>query len=689
MPSPKQWDFRILAIVLGVLVAAIVVLVLVWDWDWFLPIVERRASATLGRNVTARHLHVSLGRVTRATLDDVVVAQPDGFPNKPEFAAIRHLTVKVDLWDTLFGPSLNVPLIDMNGAEATILGKPDGTMNTQFAFMKPSPNPSKRPSPPPRLGLLTIENSHVNADVVKLKAKLELDIHTTQDPIDISKDRIVVAVKGTYAGQPITGRLIAGAVLTLQDRIDPYPIDLALANGSTHVALVGTVKDPEHFAGANLKLTFAGPDMSLLYPLTGVPIPPTAAYRIVGDLKYDKPQITFKNFKGTLGGSDLEGTIKVDPTGQRPKVDAALHSNDVRLVDLGGFVGAKPGNDNANKAAHTGTETSSGHANFLPTTPINLPKLHAADVDLRYDANHIEGKDIPLDDISARILIEDGAVNVTKLDFGVGLGRLESHATLKPDGQQIRVDAEAGLQHVDLAHIMAETSSFHGRGIVGGKLALQSTANSVAGFVANGNGQLTMAMRDGGKVSALLPDIAGLEFGNALLSALGVPDKTDIQCFVAVLPLQDGVLHSQLVVLQTGETRSTLDGSINFRTDLLHLALTTRSTHFSIGSLPGPINIGGSLTSPSILPGAEVVGRAAAATALGIVFPPALIIPTIQFGVGDSKKCEVALQSNDVASAAAPASPNGNAAMRHPGPKSPAQIHRIWERRLHRIKRPR
>lgn len=686
--APTKRRGRVVSAVLGVIVLAIVVLVLIWDWDWFLPMVESRASASLGRKVTASHLHVSLGRVTTAMLDDVRVEQPDGFAPKPPFATIRRLSVSVDLWDTVFD-RLTIPLIDVVGADATVIGKPDGTMNTVFAFMKPSPKPAK-PSAGPKLGVLQIEDSHVDADIAKVRAKVGMDVHTTQDASDPSKNRIVVAAKGTYAGQPITGHLVAGALLTLTDRVKPYPIDLTVANGPTHVDLVGTVKDPLKFAGANLKLTFAGPDMSLLLPLTGIPIPSTPAYRIVGHLDYDKPRIAFENFRGTLGSSDLEGTIKVDPRGAVPQVDAKLQSNEVHLVDLGGFVGASPGHPAANKAAHTGTDSSASHKNLLPTAPISLPRLRAANVDLHYDAHRIEGKAIPLDDLSAWIVIEDGAVDVKKLDFGVGRGTLESHATMKPDGKQIRLDAEAGLQHVDLSHIMEAAGSFHGKGIIGGKLALHSTADSVAGFVANGNGNLTLVMRDGGKISALLPDIAGLQMGNAILSALGVPDQTDIQCFVGDLPLKDGVMNSRLFVLQTGEARSTLTGDIDFRSDALDLALNTRSTHLSIGSIQGPIHIGGTLTSPSVLPGAQVVGRAVAAVALGVVFPPAALLPLIQFGVGQSKECEAALQNPSI-TAAAPGSGSGGAAGapaaaggKAPAPvhRTPAQIHKVWEKRL-------
>ena len=55
------------------------------------------------------------------------------------------------------------------------------------------------------------------------------------------------------SGDPRVVRVVEakpGALLSLQDSKDPYPIDLHVENGATKVTLAGTVDDPLHFAGA-------------------------------------------------------------------------------------------------------------------------------------------------------------------------------------------------------------------------------------------------------------------------------------------------------------------------------------------------------------------------------------------------------------------------------------------------------
>jgi uncharacterized protein involved in outer membrane biogenesis len=667
--------------VIGGVVFLVVLLVLFWNWDWFLPIVESKASASLGRKVTASHLHVRLGRVTTVVLDDVSVAEPDGFSDKRPVATVKHLTVAVGVLDYVRGQGLVVPRIDVDGADADIVARADGSNNYTFKFMEPSKTPAKNSGTGPKIGVLTIEDSRIDVDMAKLKAKMHLDVHTTQDASDANKNRIVVAAKGTYAAQPITGNLVAGALLSLRDKAAPYPIDLQVANGATRVSLVGTVQDPLKFSGADLRLVFQGQDMAQLYALTGIPIPTTPPYRVAGHLDYTKARIVFRDFEGKLGSSDLGGTIAVDPAAKPISVDANLHSHAVNLVDLGGFIGASPGHAAENKAAHQGTPAVPRKANVLPTAPISLPKLNAANVVFNYRGDRIEGKFVPLDNIVVSMTIENGVIDLKKIVFGVGSGQLDGKAVLSPaSGKALKADASVTVRNVDLSHLLNSTHAFHGRGIVGGGFKLQGTGDSIAGLVGHGSGGVELYMRDGGNIASLLPDLLGLEFTNAILSALGVPQRTNVDCFVASMPLKDGVLDTRLFVLQTGEARTTGTGSVDFRNDTINYALTTRSTGFSVGSLPGPIDIGGSLASPSIKPGGEIIGRGAATLALGILAAPLAILPTIQFGVGKSKACEEAVGGTVGGSGAGPAPAAVAAPVKH---RTPVQVHKAWERRLH------
>jgi len=181
--------------------------------------------------------------------------------------------------------------------------------------------------------------------------------------------------------------------LSLRDTAEPFPVDLHLANGSTHVSLVGTVQDPLAFKGADLQLDLAGETMANLYPLTAIPIPATPPYQVRGQLGSADGRVRFEQIDGTVGHSDLEGSVAEAPGQDRPDVTMDLTSRRVDLADLGGFIGAPsassreaaPATDEGRKAA----EAARG-GGLVPATPIAMPKLQTADIHLHYRADRIE-----------------------------------------------------------------------------------------------------------------------------------------------------------------------------------------------------------------------------------------------------------------------------------------------------------
>ncbi len=635
--------------ILGGLVVAVVAVVALWDWDWFLPIVDSRASATIGRKVTAQHLHVSLGRVTTVVLDDVEIANADGFDATKPFAHVDKLTVLADVMAYIHTRQIVIPQIVLDHPVVEADERADKTANWPTGSGSNEPAGKEAdPNAGPKIGQLVINDGHAHVALAPLKADFNLDVATKQGDANAAAKQgqdgqIVVDAKGTYAAQPIIGKLVGGAALSLRDTAHPYPIDLHLANGPTKVALTGTVQNPLNFAGANLTLDLTGPNMELLTPLTGVPIPETPPYSIAGKLDYAEKKVRFTGFKGRVGSSDLNGDILVDPTKEKTDVEANLFSHQVQLADLGGFIGATPGtkgeaSQSTQQKAEMARKTSSDR--MLPDTPVNLPKLNAANVQLRYKGEHILGRSVPLDNIVAAIDITNGSVKVHPLSFRVGTGEISLTAELQPEGKNVKADVAVQFNKVDLARLLSATHLVEGAGTMSGNARLVSTGDSVASLLAHGDGGFRLGM-SGGNLSALLVDIAGLEFGNAILSALGIPQRANLECFAAGFVLYKGMLGTRTLILDTSEARVQGTGGVNLATEAIDYKLVTDSKHFSIGTLPTPIDITGRLKSPSIRPEIGPLAlRAGAAIGLGVLFPPAALLPTIQLGTGEDDKCK-------------------------------------------------
>ena len=103
------------AIGLGVPAILILALALAWSWDWFIPMVESRASAAVGRKVTIGHLHVALGSPIEITADNIVVSNPPEW-NGPPFATAERLKLTVHVWNYIRHGQLVIPLIQVEKA---------------------------------------------------------------------------------------------------------------------------------------------------------------------------------------------------------------------------------------------------------------------------------------------------------------------------------------------------------------------------------------------------------------------------------------------------------------------------------------------------------------------------------------------------------------------------------------------
>ena len=461
--------------------------------------------------------------------------------------------------------------------------------------------------------------------------------------------QIVVDAKGTYAGQPITGRLIGGALLSLRDAQHPYPVDLKLANGPTHVSLAGTLTDPLTFGGADLKLELAGADMRDLYHLTGIPIPETPAYRIAGQLDYADHKFRFHGFRGVVGSSDLHGTIEEEPGQERPMVTADLASTKVDLADLGGFIGATPGRQStANQSAAQKQEFARTEANprLLPDTPINLPKLRAADVKLRYRGEHILGRSVPLDNLVVNLSILDGKIALEPISFGVGRGRIAGTAALDGTGDVIRAKAAVDFDHVDVARLMAATHMFGGAGAIGGHADIVTSGNSVAQMLGNGDGR-TAAADDRGRFEratgrSVRPGVrqrASVRSGYPETHACRMHDRR-------FLAAEGAAQYAHVAAGDQGSKRARhrLGGSAQ-RDDQLQAEHGGGAFQHRLAAYADRHQR--PAEKPEHPPGSRASWRCAAELPphLAVVLPPLAILPTIEFGQDESRECAARISS--------------------------------------------
>lgn len=613
------------------LAGAIGLLVFSLGWSLVLPLLETRASAALGRQVKIESLEVHPGRTATIVMHGLRIASPDGF-NGPDVATAVRATVEFEAETWLRTRKIVLPRIEVEQPSLNLIQTSFGHDNWTFPALAADSNEPSR-----EIGDLVITGGTGHLQVMEPAADVALTF-ATGGPA--GERTLMVDAQGMYARQPIAVKAVGGALLNLTDTDKPYPVDITLANGPTRATLKGTVKDPLAGTGADLSLTLSGPNMELLYPLTGIPIPKTPPYTVSGKLDYANNRIAFGGIKGKVGSSDLNGALAMDLRGAQPLLTGTLNSRQVDMQDLAGFIGSEPGRTNTpGQTARQVDDVRRAEANpkLLPTRTISVPKLLSMDIHLQYRGDKVVGKDAPFDAIAVTLDIKAGHIRLDPLNLKVSGGTVAGYIDLNPIGNALSADVDVRMAHVNLGGLLAKAGLGSGQGPVNGLVRLKGRGASMAEIVGHGEGALQIVMPAGGQVNALLIDLSGGEIPSALLALIGIPSKESIRCLVADFALHDGILASRTLAVDTTDHIVTGGGRIDLTKELVEMHLRTDVKHFTIGKLGTPITIYGPFKKLSYGLDGDAIFRDAGG--LGLLFPKTAILPTIAFGVGDDSPC--------------------------------------------------
>jgi uncharacterized protein involved in outer membrane biogenesis len=438
---------------------------------------------------------------------------------------------------------------------------------------------------------------------------------------------VEVKGKGTFRGMDAKLYANGGALLALRRADRPYPIKAILTLGKTRASIHGTLLDPLHLKKETVNFVLEGNDLAQLYPIIGVPFPPTSPYRLTGHLNHIGNIWTFKQFEGKVGKSDLTGDLSVDLNKSPQLIAADLESRNLELKDLSGFIGVDVVSGPRNKV--------------LPTMPFSLEKIHAADVDVLFKGDKIITESLPIEKMDAHLIIKDGMLKLAPLNFETAGGHLVTEITMDGRGSHIVTHADLTAKGLHLDQLFPSSKmTGSNQGIIGGRAKLDAKGDSISQMMGTANGEAAVIM-DGGTISELLLRKSNVDIANSLLVLVRGDKNVPIRCMVANFKAVEGDFKVQDLVLDTPKVNITGDGNVNFADESLHLRLVSRSKGFSLVSLRGPILVTGTLIKPKAKPDTtKVATRGAAAVGLAAVtVGVAGLIPLLDFGNAKDSNC--------------------------------------------------
>lgn len=609
---------------------------------WVCPLVERQVSDSFARPVTIGHLSLHLGRSMTVVADDVQIGNPDGFaPEEQPFARLPRLTATMDLVASLRRRALVIASVEIERPTLRVIATEDGRANYHLFAGSRAPVGGLRATTMTLLDIW-IRNGRAHVSLASLRADFEVSFATDQQAKRDNATRVVAQARGMYAGQPLDAQFAGGLPLDWSNASRAWPVEMSVQNGPTRASVNGTLQDQFSALSASVGFLIAGPDAALLRPLTGVVFPVTPPYELRGKLDFAGGVYRVTDAAGRLGRSELEGAMTVATrAGRRPEITAQAHSRSADLRDITSVLGSNPGPAGTpGQTPQQRAEAARAQAEALASprvlsqAPLHVPNFERADVHLNFYAQRIQSASMPFDDLAVGIDVVDGSVAVHRLTFGIGAGRLSGDIRLTPQTEEtVRARAGIKFERVDVARLMRASGGYQGSGALSGTMDVEGSGRSIAEILAGADGTGTIWMA-GGDLSALLVDLAGLRLGSALLSSLGGSPTRQVECFLADLALRHGVVTSRALLLETADAITEGTGAVDLRQERVEVRLRTESKRLTLGVLPAPLLISGTLKKPRVGPDPDApAGRGGLAGAFAA-------LPTLQLGLGDDPRCK-------------------------------------------------
>ena len=483
----------------------------------------------------------------------------------------------------------------------------------------------------PFIGRMRLEPSTLRFESPQADTELTLRLATRDG--ENGDQRFYLEGEGRYDGHPASLSLVADSLLHARYLDRPYAVDIEAELVGSRIGLHGTLQRPLALEGQNLKFTLAGPNPQRLSRLLGLALPQLPPYSLSGNLELNDQRWMLENMKGEIGGSDLDGWLSLDTRPRPPKLTGELRSASLDIADLGVIIGATPNGE--------GSEDRF----ILPDTPFVGEGWHTVTADVSYRAESVRAGNVPLSNVDIDFRLEDGHGRFDPVSFGIGEGNIDlvldlDAGSLPPGGtMQVevrRVDLNDVLRHWNLADESV--------GIVGGRGKFWIEGRSVAELLASADGGLLLLMT-GGRLDAVLVELAGLDALQAFLSWARGRDPVPINCVYADLQARSGVAKLDTFVIDTLDTTFTAGGEVDLNTERLDISIFAHPKDPSVFTGRAPFHLGG--TFDDIEPGVHSGGlglglRAGASAVLGTLGGPiAALLPLLVVGTDpDMAYCE-------------------------------------------------
>ncbi len=559
----------------------------------------------------------------RLIAERVAIGNPPWMP--PGLTAeIGRISLVIQL--PAFGHSFGIERLEMQNATLRLVRDSTGHANWQ------STDPDKGPGPNlPIVRSLSMPNAYVVLDDALRHLQFEGTVSAQNANAAGALQPLRIEGLGQLNGRAATFEII-GDPLGTASHERPYRFTFAERSSGSRLTGRGLLSRPFNFDAFDTRFDAAGADLKDLYFLTGVTLVNTGPYRLSSSLTHRGTNSKFSDLVVSSGQSDMRGTVSIDTSSGRPKLDADVNSQFLRMADVGARA--------AGRGPAVGTPLLLSNAMLSPSL------VRHGDAVVNFHARHVEIGGVSLHMVAAKATIDHGVLTIAPLSADVLEGKL--FAKLKLDARTEVPAADfnlkiTGLQLGQLVHKGPGQPPVEG--LLQARVAITGQGSSVHQVAASANGTVT-AVLPHGAIRASLAELTGIDLRGLGLLITKSKQEANVRCGVASFKAHDGTLTAQSLVLDTDPVLIIGNGQIHLDTETIDMAVRGHPKSLRLFRLRSPVLVRGTLSHPSI----DIQARNSAAqtteAALDLVLSPlAEALGFVDSGLAKDADCAALLHS--------------------------------------------
>ena len=654
----------------------------------------RAASAHLGREVRIDgrlELHL-LSWTPRVVVNQLRIANPGWVPKPKDMARIGKLAVSLSI-PALFKGEVLLPYLGVDDSDIDLVRDTKQRTNWDFGTNGPS-KPSTKPTKLPVLGALHLGAGHlVVADEIRklhFNGTIAADQAAHGGALSLS-----LKGEGSINEQPFELTATGDPLITAESH-KPYTVVSDIRAGRTKVKSRITINKPFDMGSVVADLSASGDDLADLYYLSGLALPNTAPYTVSGHLQRQGTSLKLTNFKGTLGDSDIHGTISIETAAARPILNAELFTKLLDIKDLGPTLGTRAttnpsslsrqqareqnpvkSTEKARAATAHAAQTTAGAGDsntgnteelhgakpksaqlrtaeakdadekaangetLLPDAKLDLKRIRGMDANVKYHAAAVKTEKLSIKEIFLALKLEQGVLSFTPVSFTLPQGKLTSNITVDGSKDVPEVSIDSRITDVRLSQFKTKDGQEPIDGTMVGRAILEGRGKSLHEVGSTAAGTLSIVVPHG-DIRKAFAELMGINAANGLgLLLTKNQDKTGIRCGVANFKAEGGVFAAQDIVFDTDKVLITGKGQFDLGTEDLDLTLNGQPKKFRFFRIRSSIALDGTLSKPKVgITAGNTPGQVALATALGVLATPlASVLAFIDPGLAKDADC--------------------------------------------------